>query len=98
MRIIFLTLIVFLLIGCGKAKPISQSSVDKIVATVNSEPIYIKEVKLALALKVKNDPSFKVTSNTLNELLDEMIDERLRLQAAEKSKSDIKIYTELLKY
>ena len=94
MRFASITLIVFLLYGCGKAKPVSSGPTDKIIATVNGEPIYAKELKLALALRVKDDPSFKVTANTFKEQIDIMVNERLLLQGAEKNKSDIKIYTE----
>ncbi len=93
-RITAIILIGLLLFGCGKAKPVSTKPVDKIVATVNGEPIYNKDLKQALAIRLKNNPSFKVTSNTLKEQINLIIDERLRLQGKEKSKSDIKIYTE----
>ena len=56
MRIILLFLIVFLIAGCGSpAKPAAQKVPDKIIATVNGEPIYNKDVKLALALRIKEN-------------------------------------------
>lgn len=97
MRIISVILIVFLLLGCGKGKPVSTKPADKVIATVNGEPIYLKDFKLALALRVRDDPTFKIRPNTLNEQIDIMVNECLLLQGKEKSKSDIKIYTELLK-
>ena len=97
MRIVPIILIIFLLLGCGKEKPVSTKPTDKVIATVNGEPIYLKDFKLAVALRLKDDPSFKITPDTFNEQIDMMVKERLLLQGAEKSKSDITIYTELLK-
>lgn len=97
MRIASIALIIFLLFGCGKAKPVAIKPADKIIATVNGEPIYLKDFKLALALRIKEDPSFRVTPNTLNEQIDKMVTEHLRLQGKERSASDVKVYTELLK-
>lgn len=98
MRIIPLLLIVFLLAGCGKAtKPAAEKPVDKIIATVNGEPIYNRDLKAALALRLKNDPSFKVAPDTLKEQINLIIDERCALQHKERSKSNIKIFNESLK-
>lgn len=97
MRIVPLILVIFLILGCGKTKPVSTAPADKVIATVNGEPIYLKDFKLALALRIKDDPSFKVTPNTLNEQIDTLVVERLRLQGKERTESDIEIYTELLK-
>ena len=94
MRLVSLILIGFLLAGCGKAmKPAAEKPADKIIATVNGEPIYNKDLKQALALRLKNDPSFKVTPNTFKEQIDLIIDERLALQHKEKSDSRIEILT-----
>jgi PBP1b-binding outer membrane lipoprotein LpoB len=94
MRIISLLLVAFLLAGCGKAtKPAAERPADKIIATVNGEPIYNKDVKEALALRLKNNPSFKVTPNTLKEQIDLVIDERLSLQHKQRSNSRIEILT-----
>ena len=95
MRLLPVILIVFLLAGCGKAmKPVAKKPADKIIATVNGEPIYNKDVKEALALRLKNNPSFKVTPNTLKEQIDLIIDERLALQHKEKINSRIDILTD----
>ncbi|MDP3787022.1 MAG: hypothetical protein Q8R05_05720 [Candidatus Omnitrophota bacterium] len=93
MRITAIILIGLLLIGCGKAKPVATKPADKIIATVNGEPIYNKDLKQALALRLKNDPSFKVAPNTLKEQINLIIDERLALQHKEKSNSRIEILT-----
>jgi len=85
------------LAGCGgPAKPVTQKAPDKIFATVNGEPIYNKDIKLALALRLKDNPSLKITPDTLKEQLNMVIDERLTLQHREKSNSEIKIYDENL--
>ena len=83
-KIKFLTLFiigVFILSGCAKIK-----SSDKVIATVNGEPIYLKEFKRELALRVKQDPSFKISSDTFNELLEAMIDKKLIIQEAMKKR------------
>jgi len=94
MRLVSLILIGFLLAGCGKAKPIAEKPADKIIATVNGEPIYNKDLKLALALRLKNNPSFKVTPNTSKEQINLIIDERLTLQHKQRSNSKIEILTD----
>ncbi len=92
MKILAVLLAVFLLAGCGKAKPIAEKPADKIIATVNGEPVYNKDLKQALALRLKNNPSFKVTPNTLKEQINLVIDERLALQHKERNNSRIEIY------
>lgn len=72
-------------------KPAVEKPADKIIATVNGEPVYNKDLKLALALRLKNDPSFKVTSDTLNEQINLVIDERLTLQHKQRNDSRIEI-------
>lgn len=72
-------------------KPAAEKPADKIIATVNGEPIYNKYLKLALALRLKNNPSFKVTPNTLKEQINLVIDERLALQHKQRSNSRIEI-------
>ncbi len=93
-RIASLLLVMFLLVGCGKARPVAEKPADKIIATVNGEPIYNKDLKLALALRLKNNPSFKVTPNTLKEQINLVIDERLALQHKQRSNSRIEILTD----
>ncbi len=93
MRLLWVILMGFLLVGCGKAKPVAEKAPDKIVAKVNGEPVYNKDVKEALALRLKNNPSFKVTPNTLKEQINLVIDERLALQHKQRSSSKIEILT-----
>lgn len=78
----FLTLLIlgiFIFSGCAKVKPS-----EKVVATVNGEPIYLKDFKRELALRVKQNPSFKITPTTMNEMMDIMIDKKLIMQEAMK--------------
>lgn len=95
-RIAPIILIAFLALGCEKAKSVSQQPPDKIIATVNGEPIYDKDIKLALALRLRDNPNLKITPNSLNEQLNLMIDERLTLQHKERSGSRVKIIDENL--
>jgi len=87
------------ILGCGTPaeKPAAPLVVDKIVATVNGEPITNKDLKLALALRMAKDPSMKITPDTLKEQLNMVIDERLALQHKEKSSSRIEILDKNLK-
>lgn len=94
MRIIAtILLIVFFSAGCGKPaeKAVAYKASDKILATVNGEPIYNKDIKLALALRIKENPNLKITPNTLDEQLQLVIDERLALQHKQRSNSRIEI-------
>jgi len=68
---------IFILSGCAKAK-----SPEKFVATVNGKPVYLKDFKRELALRVKQNPSLKITPNTLNEILDMIIDKNIIIQEA----------------
>ncbi|HPN66805.1 MAG TPA: hypothetical protein PLV09_05235 [Candidatus Omnitrophota bacterium] len=81
----------FLLLGCGRPaeKPASAVSEGRVIATVNGEPIFDKDLKLALALKMKNDPSMQVKPSTKNDILQCVIDERLKLQSKTRENSEI---------
>lgn len=74
-------LVIFIFGGCAKSRPSG-----KIVAAVNGEPIYLKDFKQELALRVKQNPAFKISPNTLNEMLDIIIDKKLIIQEAAKRK------------
>lgn len=68
----------FLLSGCSKVEQ------GKALATVNGEPVYLKDFKRELALKVRQNPSFKVSPSTLDEILDLLINKKLIIQDAMK--------------
>jgi len=65
--------------GCGK-----HDSFDKkdVIAYVNKEPIFESELKRDIALKVRQDPMFKVTPETESEMLDNIINRKLLCQNA----------------
>ena len=68
------------LTGCG---PLSGTDPnDKVVATVNGDKITVSEIRADLALRARQDPSFRVTPAVLNEQLDVMINRRLLIQEA----------------
>lgn len=95
MRIAAVAFIIMLAImGCGKPveKPASAVPAGKIIATVNGEPISDKDLKLSLALRIKNNPSMKVTPSTKDEQVQILIDERLALQHKKRDGSEIKIF------
>jgi len=66
--------------GCGN----NPEKRGKVIATINNEPIFVKEFNAALALTRKRDPLYKVTPQTLKEHVDLLIDKRLLIQEAKK--------------
>ncbi len=84
----------FLLLGCGKPaeKPASPQAASRVIATVNGEPVFEKDLKLSLAIRLKDDPGFRVTPSTKNEQIQLIINERLKLQHKDRASSDIKIF------
>jgi hypothetical protein len=70
--------------GCGK----SRQDEDKVMATINSEPILVDDLKRDLALKFKSDPLFRITPQTLDNQLNVMIDKRLLIQEAKRQDLD----------
>lgn len=99
MRIILVLIFLVLISGCGRPaeKPVAVQPVEKVIATVNGEPITNKDLKMALALRISENPSLKITPNTLKEQLDLVIDERLKLQHKEKNNSRVEILDKNLK-
>lgn len=81
------------MIGCGRPaeKPASAVPGGNVVATVNGEPVFDRDLKLALALRMKDDPSMKIEPSTKSELLQSIIDERLKLQSKTRENSEIVI-------
>jgi len=63
--------------GCGGDK-----DTGKTLAVVNGEPIYLDDFKREVALRLRQNPSFKVTPDTLDEVLDLIISKKLIIQEA----------------
>jgi len=79
-----LVLLAFLSSGCGG----ERSSKGKIIATVNGESVYVKDLDRSLELSAKRDPMFKITPETLKGQVDMLIDKRLLIQEARGKKLD----------
>jgi hypothetical protein len=92
--IALVSILAILFPGCGKpaANPASAQPAPRVLATVNGEPISDKDLKLSLAIRLMDDPDFKVTPSTKNEQIQMIIDERLELQRKDRASSDIKIF------
>ncbi|NOX96659.1 MAG: hypothetical protein GXO98_01055 [Nitrospirae bacterium] len=78
---LILPLFFFILVGCARNKP-----PQNIAATVNGEPIYVKDLKREIARKAQQDPSYKLTPRSFEEQLNIMINRRLLIQEAMKKK------------
>ena len=57
-----------------------------IIATVNGQPIYLKELKRELSIKVRQDPSLEVDKDLINDLMDTLVKRQLIIQKAMKKK------------
>ena len=68
---------VFLLTGCSFGK-----TDDTVIATVNGQPLYLKELKRELAIKVRQNPSLGVNKKTLDDITGTLVDKHLILQEA----------------
>lgn len=86
LRLASLLLIILIFSGCSKQPFASKKPAEKVLATVNREPIYLRDFKRELAIRSKQDPSFKITPETLKEQIDIMVNRRLVIQEAMKKK------------
>ena len=79
----FLALFLYLtaLTGCGNSGQRNPAD-SGIAAFVNKEPIFVSEINKNIAIKVRQDPLFKVTSEAQEEQLDMLIDKKLIIQEA----------------
>lgn len=80
--LVCLLLSVFIAGGCAK-KP-----QDKVIATINGDPIYAKDLNREVALSFRRNPMFKITPQTLEEQINILIDRRLLIQEAKKKNLD----------
>ncbi len=65
--------------GCAKYDLLNKKDV---IAYVNKEPVLASELKRAIALRARQDPTFKVTPETEAEQLDTIINRKLIVQKA----------------
>jgi hypothetical protein len=79
--------------GCSRSseKLAVMKAPDIVLATVNGEPIYNKDLKISLAIQLKKDPNLRISPETLNKQIELIIDEKLILQRKNRSDSIIKI-------
>ncbi len=68
------------LTGCGKSEP-SVSAKDAI-ATVNGTRVPVSDLKKEMELRVRQDPSFKITSKAVEEQIAVMVNRRLLIEEA----------------
>ena len=61
---------------------------DRIIATVNGQPVYMADLNRTIALAYRRDSSFKITPDTLSVQMDILIDKRLLIQEAIDKKLD----------
>jgi len=68
-----------LMAGCGK-RPVADK--DEVIAYVNKDPIFASDLKREIAMRVRLDPTFKVTPESEAEQLDLIINRKLLIQEA----------------
>ena len=73
----FAFLLVVVLSGCGKI-----ADKDDVIAYVNKDPIYASDLKKAVAMRARLDPSFKIIPETERDELDIIINRKLIVQEA----------------
>jgi len=78
--VLLTVLVTAFIYGCNKGKDVEGN----IVATINKEPIKIEDFQREIALRTKQDPSYKVTPQAIDEQIDTIIDRRLMIQEAMK--------------
>lgn len=80
MRLLLIASLIFIsLYGCGKY---GTSDKKDVIAYVNKDPIYKSDLKRDIALRVKLDPTFKISPETESDQLDTIIDRKLIVQYA----------------
>lgn len=74
----FIFLVFGFLSGCGRESPAKKDA----VAYVNKEPVTASELKREIALRARQDPTFKITPETKQEQLETIINRKLIIQEA----------------
>jgi hypothetical protein len=78
--LLFTIILTILFSGCSKEK----NAGEKFVATVNKEIVSLKNFQRDLAVKAKQNPSYRVNEETVQEQLNSSIDRKLMVQEAMK--------------
>ncbi|MBF0215488.1 MAG: hypothetical protein HQL30_00680 [Candidatus Omnitrophica bacterium] len=81
---LFPVVLAAIIMGCGNKEDLKGD----VIATVNGEPVYAKDVEWSIELNKKRDPMFKLTPLTFKEQVDMIIDKKLLIQEARKEKLD----------
>lgn len=71
-----LFLCISFLYGCNREAPVENN----VVVTVNHEPIKLEDFQAEMALRSKQNPAYKITSEAISEQMDTVIDRRLMIQ------------------
>ena len=79
--LLILSVSLVLLSACSRCDSLDKKEV---VAYVNREPIFESELRLDIALTAKQNPSFKLTREAENEVLNNIINRKLLIQEATK--------------
>lgn len=80
-KVIIVFLLAFVVVGCASKKDDAP-----VIATVNGQPIYLKDFQRELSIRARRDPSLKIDKNTLSDLTDTMIKRQLIIEEAMKKK------------
>jgi|SRR3989338_1126214 len=76
---VFILFLILFITSCGGDKQKLE-----VVATVNDAPILLKEFQKEISIQSRRDPTFKITSQTLENHLDTTIEKKLMIQEAMK--------------
>ncbi len=77
----YILFISFLLLLSGCSRNARQGTV---IATVNGEPIYLKELQRELSMRVRQDPSLAINKAALRDMMDTLIERQIIVQEAMK--------------
>jgi len=82
-RIIPFSIILTLLLtpGCASKK---EASDLEVIARVNGEEVYLKDLKREIAIRLRQDPSLELDEFALNEMTDMLVKRRIIIQEAAK--------------
>ncbi len=78
--LLFTVILTIIFSGCTSERNVSEKS----VATVNKEIVSLKNFQRDLAIRAKQNPSFRVNEETVQEQLNSSIDRKLLIQEAMK--------------